>query len=139
MNETMFREYDIRGIVDVDFPDEVVKKLYLTEFFKVVELSIDDGNLIIFIEEEIIFQLVFLPSYSYSFCNRSSHDLQRQPRPPGRVFSCALHQTNLLDPIWSYCHAIRFGIRLSLVQSLCISDLYINPFGADLCFSQWSC
>ena len=27
MNETMFREYDIRGIVDVDFPDEVVKKL----------------------------------------------------------------------------------------------------------------
>jgi len=27
MNETMFREYDIRGIVDVDFPNEVVKKL----------------------------------------------------------------------------------------------------------------
>tara|TARA_B100001113_G_scaffold312869_1_gene277572 strand:+ start:184 stop:1545 length:1362 start_codon:yes stop_codon:yes gene_type:complete len=27
MNETMFREYDIRGIVDLDFPDEVVKKL----------------------------------------------------------------------------------------------------------------
>ena len=27
MNETMFREYDIRGIVDVDFSDEVVKKL----------------------------------------------------------------------------------------------------------------
>ena len=27
LNETMFREYDIRGIVEVDFPDKVVKKL----------------------------------------------------------------------------------------------------------------
>ena len=40
--------------------NEVVKKLYLTDFFKVVELNINDGNLIIFIEENPIVQNLVL-------------------------------------------------------------------------------
>ena len=40
--------------------NEVVKKLYLTEFFKVVELTIENGELIVFIEENPIVQNLVL-------------------------------------------------------------------------------
>jgi len=61
-NETIILFGEIEKNKDYTLKElnEVVKKLYLTDFFKVVELNINDGNLIIFIEENPIVQNLVL-------------------------------------------------------------------------------
>ncbi len=61
-NETIILFGEIKKNKDYTLKElnEVVKKLYLTEFFKVVELNIDNGNLIIFVEENPIVQNLVL-------------------------------------------------------------------------------
>jgi len=61
-NETIILFGEINKNKDYTLKElnEIIKKLYLTEFFKVVELTIDDGNLIIFIEENPIVQNLVL-------------------------------------------------------------------------------
>ena len=61
-NETIILFGEIEKNKDYKLKElnEVVKKLYLTDFFKVVELNINDGNLIIFIEENPIVQNLVL-------------------------------------------------------------------------------